>query len=117
MISLKKQLVKQELDTLFNNYPIVVWYQTKQKSTREWTRLKEKVKALTPSDESTLKTVQTKTAIGILYPKQYYGQKTYLSTKEIYQNINQVAITAGNEQHPTTLKTIEVDEATRYLSS
>lgn len=63
MISLKKQLVKQELDTLFNNYPIVVWYQTKQKSTREWTRLKEKVKALTPSDESTLKTVQTKTAI------------------------------------------------------
>ena len=63
MISLKKQLIKQELDALFNDYPIVVWYQTKQKSTHEWTRLKEKIKALSPSDESTLNTIQTKTAI------------------------------------------------------
>lgn len=63
MISLKKQLVKQELDTLFNTYPIVVWYQTKQKSTHEWTRLKRKIKALSPSDELSLNTIQTKTAI------------------------------------------------------
>jgi len=52
------------LDTLFNNYPIVVWYQTKQKSTNEWTRLKEKIKALSPSsDVTSLNTIQTKTAI------------------------------------------------------
>jgi len=53
----------------------------------------------------------------ILYSKQYYSQKTHLSTKEIYQNIDQVAIMEKNEQYPTTLKTIKVDKSTRYLNS
>ena len=80
MISLKKQLVKYELDTLFNDYPIVVWYQTKQKSTHEWTRLKEKIKALPPHDESTLNTIQTKTAILKIVLKSKVKESVWLRT-------------------------------------
>lgn len=63
MISIKKQLVKQELDTLFAQYPIIVWYQTKQKSTQEWTQLKETLKREISEPESTLNVIQAKTSI------------------------------------------------------
>lgn len=63
MISLKKQLVKNELDALFHEYPILIWYQTRQKSTKEWIQLKKKIKLISQSNEPSLRVVQTKTSI------------------------------------------------------
>lgn len=63
MISLKKQLVKNELDALFHEHPILIWYQTKQKSTKEWTQLKKKVKSISQPNDASLRIVQTKTSI------------------------------------------------------
>lgn len=78
MISLKKQLVKKELDTIFEEYPILVWYQTKQKSTKEWTRLKEKVKTLSQSDDPSLRIIQTKTSILKFVLKSKINKSTWL---------------------------------------
>jgi len=38
-----------------------------------------------------------------------------MTTKEKYQKNNKVAITAGNEAMPTTIKTIEVEKTVRFL--
>lgn len=43
MTSLKKLLAKQQIETILSTYPVVVWYQTTQKSTKEWNKVKEKV--------------------------------------------------------------------------
>jgi len=43
MTSLKKLLAKQQIESILSTYPVVVWYQTTQKSTKEWNKVKEKV--------------------------------------------------------------------------
>lgn len=43
MTSLKKLLAKQQIETILSTYPVVVWYQTTQKSTKEWNRVKCKI--------------------------------------------------------------------------
>lgn len=43
MTSLKKLLAKQQIESILSTYPVVVWYQTTQKSTKEWDKVKEKV--------------------------------------------------------------------------
>ena len=63
MISIKKQLIKNQLEDVFVNYPIVIWYQSKQKSTGEWLHLKAKIKALEASSNSNVTVVQAKTSI------------------------------------------------------
>lgn len=62
MISIKKHVVKHELDTLFTQYPIIVWYQTKQKSTQEWTQLRETLKRDMSGHASPCNVIQTKTS-------------------------------------------------------
>lgn len=43
MTSLKKLLAKQQIETILSTYPVVIWYQTTQKPTKEWNKVKEKV--------------------------------------------------------------------------
>ena len=43
MTSLKKLLAKQQIESILSTYPVVVWYQTTQKSKKEWNKVKEKV--------------------------------------------------------------------------
>ena len=41
MTSLKKLLAKQQIESILSTYPVVVWYQTTQKSTKEWNKVKK----------------------------------------------------------------------------
>lgn len=43
MTSLKKLLAKQQIEAMFSTYPVVVWYQSTQRSPHEWNRLREGV--------------------------------------------------------------------------
>lgn len=72
MTSLKKLLAKQQIETILSKYPVVIWYQTTQKSTKEWDKVKEKVykiqKILNVSDNSNnvlqqYQIIQTKAAL------------------------------------------------------
>ena len=72
MTSLKKLLAKQQIETILSKYPVVIWYQTTQKSTKEWNKVKEKVfkiqKVLNVSDDPNkalqqYQIIQTKAAL------------------------------------------------------
>lgn len=63
MISIKKQLIKSQLEGIFATYPIVIWYQSKQKTTGEWKQLKAKIKALELTSNSNFRVVRAKTSI------------------------------------------------------
>ena len=80
MISIKKQLIKNQLEGVFVNYPIVIWYQSKQKSTGEWLHLKAKIKALEAASNSNVTVVQAKTSILKLILKAKNAQMVNLAS-------------------------------------
>lgn len=80
MISIKKQLIKSQLEDVFASYPIVIWYQSKQKTTGEWMQLKAKIKALELATDSNFKVVQAKTSILKLILKAKTAQTVNLAS-------------------------------------
>lgn len=88
MTSLKKLLAKQQIENILSKYPVVIWYQTTQKSTTEWNKVKEKVfkiqKALNVSDDPNnmlqqYQIIQTKAALLRVVLKEKDNSPLWLS--------------------------------------
>jgi len=88
MTSLKKLLAKQQIESILSKYPVVIWYQTTQKSTKEWNNVKEKVfkiqKILNVSDNPNnvlqqYQIIQTKAALLRVVLKEKDNNPLWLS--------------------------------------